>query len=250
MRRPLIAGNWKLNSNSAHARALAADVASAATDLPADLVLFPSYTLLADVFDVIEASHVALGAQNVATQTQGAFTGEVSASMLREVGCSYAIIGHSERRSLFSESDVDIADKVVRCLAEGLTPVLCVGESLGARDGGRATEVVRSQLHGALASVENSDLSACVVAYEPVWAIGTGRSASPEQAQEVHASIRAWLATRDEAAAHAVRLLYGGSVKVENAGALLAQTDIDGALVGGASLVADSFLAIAQAAAG
>ena len=249
MRRPLIAGNWKLNGSSSGARSLASEIASQAPSVDVDMLICPSFTLLGVIGEAIEQSGVALGAQNVAAQEQGAFTGEVSARMLSEAGCRYVIIGHSERRSLFAERDDQLAQKMALSLAAGLTPVLCVGESLEERDAGRVLEVVQTQLEGGFASVTDGQLGDCVLAYEPVWAIGTGRSASPEQAQEVHAAMRAWVASRDATAAGSMRQLSGGSVKADNAKALFAQADIDGALVGGASLVTNDFLAIARAAA-
>ncbi|MEM9604567.1 MAG: triose-phosphate isomerase [Pseudomonadota bacterium] len=249
MRTPLIAGNWKLNGSRVAARALASELADANPVGEVELLVCPSFTLLSAVHDVLDGSPVVLGAQNLASEPKGAFTGEVSGDMLVECGCRYVIVGHSERRTLFGESDADVARKVAQALASGLTPIVCVGESLAERDSGRAPDVVRGQLDGALSGLSDAQLAACVLAYEPVWAIGTGRSATPDQAQSVHADMRAWLSARSASAAHAVRALYGGSVKPDNAGALFSQPDIDGALVGGASLVGQDFLAIARAAA-
>ncbi|MEM7379077.1 MAG: triose-phosphate isomerase [Pseudomonadota bacterium] len=249
MRTPLIAGNWKLNGNLVAARALASEIVDAGQLGEVDLLVCPSFTLLSAVNNVLSGSSVALGAQNLSGQPEGAFTGEVSGDMLAECGCAFVIVGHSERRTLFGETDADVSRKVDQALASGLTPIVCVGESLAERDDGRAFEVVRRQLDGALSDVSDAQLEACVLAYEPVWAIGTGRSASPEQAQAVHAEMRDWLSRRGESIARAVRTLYGGSVKPDNAGALFAQPDVDGALVGGASLVGQDFLAIARAAA-
>ncbi len=249
MRRPLIAGNWKLNGSRESALELAADLISGSADLSADLLVCPSFTLLNPVREALAGSPVALGAQNVSAESSGAFTGEVSAAMLAEAGCAYAIIGHSERRTLYAEQDRELAAKVLQALSASLTPILCVGESLAEREQERQEAVVQQQLDAALGELETTAIAKCVIAYEPVWAIGTGRSASPQDAQAVHASIRAWLGGLSESLAPSVRLLYGGSVKPDSASALFEQTDIDGALVGGASLNASDFLAIARAAA-
>lgn len=248
MRRPLIAGNWKLNGSRDSATALATEVAAASSEIDVDLLVCPSFTLLAPVQSALGSSCVALGAQNLSAHESGALTGEVSAQMVSEAGCRYVIIGHSERRGLFGEQDSDVAAKVQRALAQSLVPIVCVGESLDERDAGRELAVVSRQLDSALGALDSTALANCVVAYEPVWAIGTGRSASPEQAQAVHAAMREWLIGREAGAGNTVRLLYGGSVKPDNARALFAQRDIDGALIGGASLDAADFLAIARAA--
>jgi triosephosphate isomerase len=191
---------------------------------------------------------IGVGGQNLSDQEDGAFTGEVSAPMLAEVGCGHVIVGHSERRALYGETDAVIADKFSRAQAAGLVPILCVGETLEEREAGNTEAVVCGQLQAVVDAVGIAAFGSAVVAYEPVWAIGTGRTASPEQAQEVHASLRASLAKNDPDIAESLCLLYGGSVKADNAALLFAQSDIDGGLIGGASLTADSFIAICQAA--
>ncbi len=252
-RRPLVAGNWKMHALRAEARTLARGVVSrlAASPLGADVLLAPPFTALCDVADVLTASSVGLAAQDVFWEPRGAFTGEVSAAMLRDVGCGHCIVGHSERRHIFGERDEDVARKVRALLEEGLVPILCVGERLEEREAGRTLDVVLGQLRAALPepSMLRDAPERLVVAYEPVWAIGTGRSATPADAQQVHEALRGALASLLGAeTARALRILYGGSVKPSNAAALLAQPDVDGALVGGASLDAEHFVAIVRAA--
>ena len=213
----------------------------------ADCVVCPPFVYLADVARMLRDSTVALGAQDVGAEAQGAFTGEVSAAMLRDVGCTMAIVGHSERRSYHGEGSQLVADKAKAALAEGLTPIVCVGETLAQREANQTEAVVAEQLQAVIAAL-GAQLADIVVAYEPVWAIGTGKTASPEQAQAVHAFLRAQLVGALPAAAR-VPLLYGGSVKPDNAAELFAQADIDGGLIGGASLKAADFVAIARAAA-
>ena len=254
-RKAIVAGNWKMNLDAAKARSLTTAVAAAAGNLPGvDLVLCPpapyattvgaSLGLAGDV----SPSGVALGGQNCHDKENGAYTGEVAPGMLRDVGCRYVILGHSERRSLFGETDAVVNAKVKAALAAGLTPIVCVGESLAEREEGRTEAVVTGQVLGSLAGLPAEDLARIVVAYEPVWAIGTGRVATPAQAQEVHALVRSLLARiSSPAVAGTIRIQYGGSVKPDNAADLAACPDIDGALVGGASLKADDFLAIARA---
>lgn len=266
-RRPIVAGNWKLNGNRAANRALVAAVADglAAAGLgpnvlagpraPVDILLCPPFVYLADVAGLAEGCHLAVGAQDVAVEESGAFTGEVSAEMLRDVACRHVIVGHSERRALFGDTDDRVAGKVLASLQAGLVPILCVGETLAERDDGQTLEVVRRQLDAVFsaldaASVPSTVRRAIVVAYEPVWAIGTGRTATPAQAQEVHADIRATVMRRDATIAGDVRILYGGSVKASNAKDLFAMRDIDGGLIGGASLQAGEFVSICKAAAG
>ena len=240
-RQRLVIGNWKMHGNLVDNAALlnALSHASPACDL-AVCVPFPYLTQTAEL---LKGSKVSWGAQDVSKHTQGAFTGEVSAMMLNDFGCKWAIVGHSERRAMHGETDQLVADKAAAAIAAGLTPVVCVGETLSERDAGQAVDVIHRQLAPVLALGEDA-LQRLVIAYEPVWAIGTGRTATPEQAQEVHAAIRTALAGNNAAG---VRVLYGGSVKAANAGSLFGMPDIDGALVGGASLVADEFLKIAAA---
>lgn len=249
-RRPLVAGNWKLNGSRAGNSAL---ISAVLAGLPAqsgtDVVVCPPFVYLAEISADIHDSVIQLGAQNIAAEDSGAFTGEVAASMLREVGCEFVIIGHSERRAFYSETDDLTAAKVAAALRCGLRPILCVGETLAERDAGKTLDVVRRQLEAVLAVAGIEAFDAGLVAYEPVWAIGTGRTATPMQAQEVHAEIRATLARRNATIAAAVRVLYGGSVKASNARDLFAMADIDGGLIGGASLDAAEFLGICKAAA-
>jgi triosephosphate isomerase (TIM) len=239
-RTPLVAGNWKMHgsraSNKALLDALLGGMAGLAGVECSVCVPFP---YLGEVAGQLRGSAIALGAQNVSEHKQGAYTGEVSASMLKEFGCRYVIVGHSERRQLFGESDSQVAAKFSATLDAGLTPILCVGETLEEREAGRTEEVVARQMDAVL---ENKSISEAVLAYEPVWAIGTGRTATPDQAQAVHAFAR----TR---VSQGTRILYGGSVKPENAAAIFAMPDVDGGLIGGASLVAKDFLAIVKEAA-
>src|SRR6185437_6587662 len=211
-----------------------------------EVVIAPVFTALKSVADRLEGSNIHVSAQDCATeQNEGAFTGEVAAFMLRDAGCSHVIVGHSERRQYYLETDQIVSQKAQAGIAAGLTVIVCVGETLDQRDGGKALDVVKEQLTGSLSGLTASDLDRIIVAYEPVWAIGTGRTATPEQAQEMHAFIRRVFAERHSpAAADALRILYGGSVKPDNIAGLMKQPDIDGALVGGASLQAESFAAI------
>lgn len=249
-RRPLIAGNWKMNTSLDSARSLVDGVASAAASHAAvDVIVFPPTAFLQSVATVA-AGRIAVGAQNLHDQPKGAFTGEHAVSMLVDVGATYALCGHSERRHVFGESAEWVGDKVAAAQAGGLTPVLCVGETLAQREDGDTMKVVRAQLEAGCRHLDADRVGAIVIAYEPVWAIGTGRTASPAQAQQVHAAIRGWLTDRiGAAAAQRVRIQYGGSVKPANAAELLAQADIDGALVGGASLTVEAFSGILSAAA-
>ncbi|MCG8393096.1 MAG: triose-phosphate isomerase [Pseudomonadales bacterium] len=244
-RTPLVAGNWKMNGR----QELLGDMAQALAGYhgEAQVVVCPPFPYLAAARATLPET-VGVGGQNLSDQEDGAFTGEVSAPMLAEVGCGHVIIGHSERRALYGETDACIADKFARAQAAGLVPILCVGETLEEREAGHTEQVVRRQLLAVVDAVGIAAFAQAVVAYEPVWAIGTGKTASPEQAQEVHADLRRTLAEKDPAIADSLRLLYGGSVKADNAGLLFAQSDIDGGLIGGASLTADSFIAICQAA--
>lgn len=247
MRNRLVAGNWKMHGSRAANRALLeAIVAGAGTTAPCAVCV--PYPYLAQVAELLGGTPVAWGAQDVSAHAAGAYTGEVAAAMLAEFGCRYVLVGHSERRQLHGESDAAVAAKFAAAQAGGMTPVLCVGETLAERDAGGTETVVARQLGAVLAAVGATAFGNAVVAYEPVWAIGTGRNATPEQAQAVHAFVRARLATEDGAVAGRLRILYGGSVKPANAAAIFAMPDVDGGLIGGASLVAQDFLAIARAA--
>jgi len=250
MRRKLIAGNWKMNTDRAAAVALANGVVKRAAEFDAvDLLVCPPAVYLIPVGAAIRGSEVALGAQNMYHQPNGAFTGETSAAMLLDVGCSFVILGHSERRHILCETDDEVNHKTRAALAAGLTPIVCVGETLEERESGETAMVIRRQFDRSLADVTSEQLARLVIAYEPVWAIGTGKVATPEQAEDVHAELRNLLVQRyNDGAARAVRLLYGGSVKPDNAADLLSQPNIDGALVGGASLKVDDFLGIAAGA--
>jgi triosephosphate isomerase len=242
-RRPFFCGNWKLNGTIAESLALATDVRNGVATLrSADVVVAPSFTALHAVAKRLEDGPVAVAAQNCHFEDKGAFTGEVSAPQLADVGCKYVILGHSERRQLFGELDAAVNLKAKAALRAGLSPILCVGETLAERDAGETLGRVQAQVDAAIAGISNPDLLRCLIAYEPVWAIGTGRTATPAQAQEVHAFIRSRLAAQDAGLAASVRILYGGSMKPDNVRALMAEADVDGGLVGGASLQAESFV--------
>ncbi len=243
-RRPILAANWKMHKTVAEARAYAADFLPRIQADDVDVVLAPPATALYALGQALAGSAVALAGQNVNPESQGAFTGEISPDMLAEVGCRYAIVGHSERRTLYGESDEFVARKAAALIARDLTPIVCVGESLEEREAGRTLGFVGGQLRDSLALVPKEEASRLVVAYEPIWAIGTGRTATPELAQEVHAALREQLRDLFGTDGDAIRIQYGGSVKPDNIAALLAQPDIDGALVGGASLDPTSFAAI------
>lgn len=246
MRRRLVIGNWKMHGNFAVNAELLRELLRI---LPAssrvETVVCPPFVYLASVREQLTNSPVKLGAQNLCTELQGAFTGEVSAPMLRDCGCDFVIVGHSERRQLLGESDEQVAVKTAVALNSNLTPIVCVGESLAERESNATLSVIARQLDALQKQLSVSDLQRVVIAYEPIWAIGTGRTATPEQAQAVHAFIRQQLRTQQ---ADTVPILYGGSVKADNAHALFAQPDIDGGLVGGASLKAEEFAAICKAA--
>jgi triosephosphate isomerase (TIM) len=249
MRQPMVAGNWKMNGSRKANEALLEGVREAlSSPVKAEVVVCPPYVYLPQVAGLIGGLPVALGAQNVSDQDAGAFTGEVSGEMLADVGCRYVIVGHSERRSLYAEDDAFTARKFAAARRHGLKPILCVGELLEERESGVTEQVVARQLDAVMDLEGVAALSDAVVAYEPVWAIGTGRTATPEQAQAVHAFIRARVAERDAAVAEGLRILYGGSVKADNAAELFSQPDIDGGLIGGASLKAADFMAICRAA--
>ena len=248
MRRILVAGNWKMNLDRKTAVELASALAKSQCPENVDTAICPSHVYLDCVNSQIADSHVGLGAQDVYFQASGAFTGEISCDMLKDVGCQYVILGHSERRNVIGESNELINSKVKAAFAAGLTPILCVGELLDQREAGQTLQVVTEQFDGSLADITADQMQNIVIAYEPVWAIGTGKTASPEQAQEVHSDLRKLMADRyNQAVPDQVRILYGGSVKPANAAELISQSDIDGALVGGASLEAESFSSIIAA---
>lgn len=249
MRTMVIAGNWKMNTTTSEAAALASAIAEAPRHERVQLALCPPFVYIDRVRQALEQTAVAVGAQNCWHEPKGAFTGEVSASMLADMGCRYVIIGHSERRTLFAETDDTVNLKLRAALSCGLIPILCVGETLHEREQNETFAVIQRQMQSGLQGVEGVNGSTLVVAYEPVWAIGTGRAATSAQAQEVHAYIRSLLETLyGSAIAQSIAVLYGGSVTPDNAVELLSQSDVDGGLVGGASLKAESFLRIAEAA--
>ena len=247
-RTPLIAGNWKMHCTRPEAVALAAGIKAGVSNVAGrEVLVAPPYTALEAVAGALAGSKVLLAGQDLHWESKGAFTGEVSAPMLRDVGCTHVIIGHSERRQYFGETDETVAKKVASARANGLVPIVCVGESLQEREAGETLAVVGRQVRRGLLGCDAAAIRALVIAYEPVWAIGTGRVATPEQAQEVHAFIRRTLVElSDRDAADSCRILYGGSVKSDNIDELMRQADIDGALVGGASLQVESFVRIAQ----
>ena len=245
--RALIAGNWKMNLDRAAAEALAATLALDGSQVAADLAVCPPAVYLAPVGSALAGSGVALGGQDCHVSSSGAHTGDVAAEMLADLGCAYVIVGHSERRADHGESDATVRAKAEAARRAGLVPIVCVGETEAERDAGKTLQVVESQVRGSVPGGLTG--ATLVVAYEPVWAIGTGVTASPEQAQDVHRHIRGRLEALDADIAAGVQILYGGSMKGENAAGLLAKPDIDGGLIGGASLKAEDFLAIAQAAA-
>jgi triosephosphate isomerase len=249
MRRPIVAGNWKMHgTRSENARLVDEIIVRYPAEPAAECIVCPPFVYLQEVGRLLRDSAVLLGAQDVCADPQGAFTGEISAAMLKDVGCRYCIVGHSERRLLYRETDQLVARKFAAAQARELVPILCVGEQLADRESGRTGEVVARQLDAVLGLCGPQALLNAVIAYEPVWAIGTGRNAAPEQAQEVHAFIRARIAAQDATIAEGTRILYGGSVKASNAAELFAMPDVDGGLIGGASLKADEFLAILAAA--
>ena len=248
MRRKIIAGNWKMNGTLAETEVL---IRALLGGLPpnsrAQVVVCPPFTALETAARLLAGSPIALGGQDMSPHEKGAFTGDISAAMLLTVGATYAILGHSERRQYHAETDQLINAKARRALDSGLSPIICVGETLDEREAGMTEQVVGKQVDGTLSGFSADDLRRTVIAYEPVWAIGTGRTATPEMAEAVHCFVREKLVARDQAAAQVVPILYGGSVNAKNAAGLLKQPNIDGALVGGASLKADEFLTIIEA---
>jgi len=249
MRRTLIAGNWKLNGSKNSIGSLVSSLNEAIkTASNVDVAVCSPYIYIPFAESLLAESTISLGAQDVSMHTSGAYTGEVAAGMLKEFSCEYCLVGHSERRAVHKESDVTVASKFKALKVEGITPILCVGESLEERDQGITMSIVEKQVMAVINECGIDAIDGSVIAYEPVWAIGTGRTASPEQAQEVHAGIRALLERFNKNIAVKTQILYGGSMNPANASALLAMQDIDGGLIGGASLKADDFLAICQAA--
>jgi triosephosphate isomerase len=247
-RRKFVCGNWKMHKTGAEAAALVKELAAGLGDAAVEVAVAPPFTALQAAAAAAKGSPLEIAAQDVHWEAQGAFTGEVSAAMLAEAGCKHGIVGHSERRQLFGETDEMVRKKAGALLAAGLRPIVCVGETLAERDAGRTLAVVDRQVRAALAGFPSGVLAAITVAYEPVWAIGTGKTATAAQAQEVHAAIRKILRDLGGSTADQVRIQYGGSVKPENAQELMSQPDVDGALVGGASLKAKDFLAIVKGA--
>jgi len=247
MRRKIIAGNWKLHGSRAFAAELVSGIVAGLPAQGIEVVLLPPMPYLGDLIEDFQASQIAFGAQDVSANREGAYTGEVSAHMLMDVGARYGLCGHSERRQYHHESSELVAQKAQAALDAGLVPIICVGETLDEHEAGDTEAVIGAQLAPLLDQIATQALANAVIAYEPVWAIGTGRTASPEQAQAVHAFIRAQVGARDAKISNSLPILYGGSCKPGNAAALFAQSDIDGGLIGGAALVAGDFLAIAQA---
>ena len=250
MRSMLIAGNWKMHKTASEAQALLVGLLQANPDLSGvDVAVFPPAVYLELTQRVLRDSPIRYGGQNMSWAEQGAFTGEISAAMLKDLGAHMVLLGHSERRHVFGETDAQIRQKLDRALASDLIPVVCLGETLDEREAGRTEAVVLGQLEAALQGLDSNTIQKMILAYEPVWAIGTGKTATPDQAQDVHRTIRGWIEVQyDKQTADALRILYGGSVKPDNAEGLLTQPDIDGALVGGACLKVDDFTAIIQAA--
>lgn len=245
-RRPILAGNWKMNMTATQARDLATKLIPLVSSVrDRDIVLAPTFTSLQTVAEAIKGTNMALAAQNLFWEDKGAFTGEISAEMLLDAGCKYVIIGHSERRQYFGETDETVNKKVRQALNKGLLPIVCVGELLAEREAGKANDVIDRQVTGALKGVTAAEMQKIVVAYEPVWAIGTGKTATPDQANEIHAFIRQKVkAMYNAEVAESLRIQYGGSVTPDNVSQLMAKPDIDGALVGGASLKPESFAAL------
>lgn len=248
MRRKIVAGNWKMNGSLQANQFLLEGVKSGRTGRGCDVIICPPAPYLQQCQVLLSQSDIELGAQDLSMHEAGAYTGEISAEMIRDLGGKYVIVGHSERRTYHDECDVQVGKKVVRALIAGLTPIVCVGETLTERESGKTADVIGRQVDAVLNELKSDRLSGLIFAYEPVWAIGTGKTATPEMAQEVHATLRKRIAEKNVAAAQAVRILYGGSVKADNAKELFAMPDIDGGLIGGASLKSDDFLAIIRAA--
>ena len=250
MRRPIIAGNWKMNKTVQESIDIAVGLKRKFyTFAEADIVICPPFTALSKVNDEILDSSIMLGAQDIYWEEKGAFTGEIAPGMLKDAGCRYVIVGHSERRHILGETDEDVNKKLKAALKHGMVPIMCIGEKLEERDNGMTLEVLEKQLTRGLRDIAKDDMVRIIIAYEPVWAIGTGRTATPQQAQEAHKFIREFIErTYDNESSSKIRIQYGGSVKPENIAQLMAQEDVDGALVGGASLDVNSFTEIVQKA--
>lgn len=248
MRTALVAGNWKMNGDSAFISELMNSLKQSDLSSKAEVLVCPPFVYLSQVQQAVAGTVIKLGAQNVSQNVNGAFTGETSLTMLDDLSCEYVILGHSERRSLYAETDELVAEKFIATVKAGLKPILCVGETLEEREADQTIEVVGRQLKAVINAAGIESFKDAVVAYEPVWAIGTGKTATPEQAQDVHAAIRAMVAECNAETASKMRILYGGSVNAGNAAELFANEDVDGGLVGGASLKANDFTAICQAA--
>lgn len=244
MRQPLVVGNWKMNGTRASATALAQSIIAGLGDNSADIAICAPFVYLPSLSELTQGTKLGLGAQNVADKASGAYTGEVSASMLKEFGCQYALVGHSERRTYYGDNDELVAERFCQAQTQQLIPILCIGETLEQREADQTFAVVEQQLDAVINLAGINALSAAVIAYEPVWAIGTGKTATDQQAQEVHQHIRQYIAAKDASIAEKIQILYGGSAKPDNAKGLFAMPDIDGGLIGGASLDADSFLKI------
>jgi triosephosphate isomerase len=247
MRKKIVAGNWKMNTSISKGEQLVAEIVEKSNGVEGVLlVVAPPFTHLTKVADKLNGSLVALSAQNCAAETSGAYTGEVAASMVADTGAEYCILGHSERREYYGETDETLNKKLAQCFANNLAPIFCVGERLAEREENRHFDVVRTQLQNTIFNLSEDDFSKVIIAYEPVWAIGTGKTATPEQAQEIHAFIRKTLAEKFGAKADDTPILYGGSCNPGNAKSLFANADVDGGLIGGASLKSDDFVAIAK----
>ena len=244
MRRSLVVGNWKMNGTLASAQLLAKGIIEGLGSVDADIAVCVPYVYLPAISELVNGTALGLGSQNIADKASGAYTGEVSASMLKEFNTQYALVGHSERRSYYGDTDASVAARYVQAQEQGITPILCVGETLEEREQDQTFAVINEQLDAVIELAGIESFSKAVIAYEPVWAIGTGKTATDEQAQEVHHYIRQYIAAKDQAIAEKVQILYGGSAKPDNAKGLFAQPDIDGGLIGGASLEAESFLSV------
>ena len=247
MRKTIVAGNWKMNASKDSVESLVTDILSGASDVSAEIIVCAPFPYLSQVEVLIEGSNLMLGAQNLNVNASGAFTGEVSAEMIKDFGANHVIVGHSERRSLYGETNKIVAEKTKAAIDSGLTPILCLGESLDQRESGKTESVVSEQLNKVIKMVGIEAFNNIIVAYEPVWAIGTGMTATPEQAQAVHKFIRDLLASSSQDVAHKTAILYGGSMNASNAVELISCADIDGGLIGGAALKAEDFLQICKA---
>lgn len=244
MRQSLVVGNWKMNGTRASAESLTKGIIAGLGSNGAELAICVPYVYLAEVSELVKGTGLALGSQNVADKASGAYTGEISAAMLNEMGCKYAIVGHSERRTYYGDTNESVAERFSQAQAQGIIPILCVGETLEQRESEQTIAVINEQLDAVIALAGIAAFNTAVIAYEPVWAIGTGKTATDEQAQDVHRHIRQYIAAKDPVIAEKIQILYGGSAKPDNAKGLFAMPDIDGGLIGGASLEAESFLKV------